>query len=203
MAVAVAATAAVVLPWTIRNAVVLNAFVPLTTNSGVNFYVGHNEHFGYTSANKSQIRATTDLNEVEESKHFLNLGLHYVREHPMQDLMNSFVKLNHVFTTRHKPFPWSYGREFSSRFPTIGWNYALLIISLFGVCLCALRSRAFTALIASTIVLHTATCMLFFGRTRFRVPLEPLFIMSAVFGLALLLTLIEQGVRTRQIQRTR
>ncbi|MBN1268126.1 MAG: hypothetical protein JXB04_00940 [Kiritimatiellae bacterium] len=198
LAVAAAATAAIILPWAVRNAVALKAFVPLSTSGGVNFYVGHNEHFGYNSAEKQAIRDATDMNEVEESRYFLGLGLAFVREHFAQDLRNNVAKLRHVYTTEYKPYPWTYGREFSSAFPTMGWSYPLFVAALVGLVICSRRSRAFGMTIGGVAIMHTATCMVFFGRTRFRVPLEPLFVLSAVLGVALLAMMMEHALRTRR-----
>ena len=200
--IAMVSVVATILPWTIRNALVLDAFIPLTTNGGVNFYVGHNEYFGYSSAKKKEIRDRTAFGEVEESKYFFDLGLKFIREHPFRDINNTFVKLLHVYTTRYKPFPWTYGRKFSSPFPTVGWSMPLLSLGLIGLVVCSFRSKSFAGVIGGTIALHTATCMLFFGRTRFRVPLEPLLILATVFGVGILGLVIAEQVRTRQSRRT-
>ena len=71
------------LPWMIRNTIHFGPLAGLSTNTGVNFYIGHNPYFGYWSTgDKQRIRNLTNLNEAEESRMFLRIGLRYAITHP-------------------------------------------------------------------------------------------------------------------------
>jgi len=189
LAMAVGLMAVVILPWTLRNTVAFKRVVLVSTNGGVSFYLGHNPHFDYSSGEKRAIRTATDLDEIAENRMFYSVAWEYIRAHPGEDLRNSFTKLHHVYTMKIKPFPWDYSREFPTRdwrYPTLGWGLWLLISGGIGGVLCSLRDRRFVALIGGVIGLHTLHCMILFGRTRFRVPMEPLFLISCALGVGLL-----------------
>lgn len=190
MGVAVVAMVLVMAPWTIRNAFLLSAFVPITTNSGVNFYVGHNAYFGYSSGDKSEIRKNTNFNEIEESAVFMKLGLDYIREHPMQDMKNNLIKLHHIYTIEFKPFPWDSGREFFSPYPTIGWSIPLFILGFLGLAIISWYDKLFAATVTGVVIFHTLSCIVFFGRTRFRVPLEPLILNGFWLGIMVVIIFI-------------
>jgi hypothetical protein len=88
--------------WTMRNQAVLGEFVPVSTNSGVNFYLGHHEDFGYNSfGNKEgirqQLRSQGSYNEVIESKYFSLVASHFIRNHPWEDLKNNLSKIDHLY----------------------------------------------------------------------------------------------------------
>lgn len=112
---ALAGCAILIAPWTLRNALVLKAFVPLTTNTGVNLYIGHNPHYGagapdllsgyWTTGDKTRIRDMTDLDEVEESHFFSALAKEHIRREPLRTLQNVGVKAYYTFLC---PWPRSY-----------------------------------------------------------------------------------------------
>jgi 4-amino-4-deoxy-L-arabinose transferase-like glycosyltransferase len=78
-----AATIFTVLPWTVRNYFVLRALVPITTNSGINFYIGNNPlATGLPDWRLVPGVAWNDgANEVEAQQQGLREGLRYVRGH--------------------------------------------------------------------------------------------------------------------------
>src|SRR5712664_874580 len=78
-----AATVLTVLPWTVRNYFVLGTFVPIATNSGINFYIGNNpEATGLPDWRLVPGVAWNDgANEVEAHKRGLQEGLLYARQH--------------------------------------------------------------------------------------------------------------------------
>jgi len=78
-----AATIFTVLPWTVRNYFVLRAFVPVATNSGINFYIGNNPAAtGLPDWRVVPGVAWNDgANEVQANRQGLQEGLRYVRGH--------------------------------------------------------------------------------------------------------------------------
>jgi 4-amino-4-deoxy-L-arabinose transferase-like glycosyltransferase len=103
-----AAWALLCLPWMIRNAVHFGPLAGLSTNTGVNFYIGHNPHFGYWSTGEKQrIREMTQLNESEESRLFLKTGLSYAFKHPGATLQRTALKAIYLFLEPWRPWPQS------------------------------------------------------------------------------------------------
>lgn len=172
------------LPWTIRNAMVLHAFVPLTTNAGVNFYIGHHAGYSYWSTGgKETIRAQTDLDEVAESRLFFKLGLKYILDDPRQTLYDTWKKVKYLFRPGISPWPmgdhgydlvfrvWPGLRPFLFR-----WNWVFLVLLPVGVVLAWIRfpsGRPILVLAAC----HVIATLCFFARSRFRAPLEPFFLL--------------------------
>ena len=88
--------------WGMRNQVVLGRFVPVSTNSGINFYLGHHEGFGYASFGvkediRQYLRNRGINDEVEESLVFTQLGMSYIREHRQEVFRNTLAKLYYLF----------------------------------------------------------------------------------------------------------
>jgi len=79
-----ALTALTVLPWTVRNKLVLGAFVPIATNSGINFYMGNNPEatgdFGWAVA--PGVDWDDGGNEVLASREGFKAGLAWIRANP-------------------------------------------------------------------------------------------------------------------------
>lgn len=198
-----------VLPWSVRNVIVLGKFVPFTTNTGVNLYIGHNPYFGYWSTgNKTGIREQTDLNEVEESALFTRLALEYISDDPAGAFERAGLKLWYLFLYPWpeaqwyqpygeegptvygpmKPWPW-FGEGRDLRFsgglplPTIPWSVIIPTIYLAWLGLrLSLRDWRRWMPFYLVIVLHTLPYLVFFGRARFRNPLLPVFILFMVFA---------------------
>jgi 4-amino-4-deoxy-L-arabinose transferase-like glycosyltransferase len=171
------------IPWTIRNAVVLHAFVPLSTNAGVNFYIGHHPGYSYWSTGgKETIRAQTDLDEVAENRLFFQLGLKYILDQPGQAVIDTCKKVEYLFRPGIPPWPMGdHGYDLLLPvFPGLRtflfqWNWFFLALLPVGVVLawaCFPRGRPMLILAAC----HVAATLCFFARSRFRAPLEPLFL---------------------------
>jgi 4-amino-4-deoxy-L-arabinose transferase-like glycosyltransferase len=99
---AVAGSAALVMaPWTIRNAVVMDAFVPVATNASQTLWSGH--HAGATGA-QTYPPADYDLQfaselpdrELESSKALRNDAVEYLITHPVRELELIPLKLIHL-----------------------------------------------------------------------------------------------------------
>ena len=123
--------AMIVSSWGFRNHAVLGSFVPVSTNSGVNFYLGHHEGFGYASfGNKEGIRQYLRRHAVEdetlESKFFTLKGLEYVRNNPWQDLRNNFKKVYYLYlapaTLRSAFLPWKWWDYLESPYRPWPWE---------------------------------------------------------------------------------
>ena len=91
MLVAVATAAVVMVPWTVRNAVVMDAFVPVATNASETLWSGHNAH-----ATGAQVYPPADYDErfdqtlpaleLERAKALRNDAIEYMVTHPVREL---------------------------------------------------------------------------------------------------------------------
>src|SRR5690606_20298513 len=80
--------AAVLLPWISRNFAIFDAFVPMTTTSGANFWQGNSEwtipvfRAGYDVQWTSPELETEDLSSREADAERFALALQFLRENP-------------------------------------------------------------------------------------------------------------------------
>lgn len=90
------------LPWSVRNYMVFNRFVPLTTSSGLNTYRGHNPYypgFWQDKEIEKKILAFADsVNyEIKMSDLFMDLALKEIKERPVKEFFTSFEKLFYLW----------------------------------------------------------------------------------------------------------
>ncbi len=190
IAVAALMMLAVVTPWTIRNALVLNAFVPLSTTDGVNLYMGHNPDTPTQGGRKKEIREEVGNDEIRQREHFKKIAVQYIRENPFITVRNLFLKTEHLFSFTTQPFPgylYRTGFELAvGSWPMFRWSLWLAILALPAVIIVALKDRFFAVLIIGTITMHVGAHLVFFGASRFRLPIEPL-IMLLILHMVFLL----------------
>lgn len=101
VAVVVAAAAVVMAPWTIRNAIVMDAFVPVATNASQTLWSGH--HAGATGGQTYppvgyELRFSADLpeRELESSRALRDDAVEYIVSHPLRELELIPLKLIHL-----------------------------------------------------------------------------------------------------------
>ena len=182
-----------ILPWTIRNLIQLHAFVLITTNSGVNFYIGHNPDYEYYQTGKKEmirqmLARESGVDEVAEDRYFFRLGMNYILDEPGALFRQSGMKLYYLYWVDVPPWPWEeYGDRQGPQYsplpslPMLQWNPAWLLLSLAGVMYAFIKKYPH-GIILSVIVLHTGTCLVYFARTRFRLPIEPFLLLYAWLG---------------------
>ncbi len=188
-----------IVPWTIRNAIMLGTFVLLTTNSGVNFYIGHQQNYSYyNTGEKEQIRQELieelgGIDEVAEDRYFFLKGLEEIAGRPHLLIQHSLQKLYYLFLMTEPPWPWrEYGSGMGPRFyqavPFLKWSWSplLFLFTLAGIVYAFIKKLPHGILL-SLIGLYTAACVFYFARTRFRLPIEPLLIFYAWLGIVSLL----------------
>ena len=156
-----------ILPWTIRNYLVLGAWVPISTHGGFILARSNAEEPDWRKAQGWGLARETLAqipSEVERDRHWQHQGLEFIRSHPGTYLRLSgerFLRFWYFFQPRYNfwftlllPFfalgLWRYGRR-----------EGFLLLSIFiGVSL-------------------VAFCFVLYGSVRFRLPLEPFFILFA------------------------
>jgi 4-amino-4-deoxy-L-arabinose transferase-like glycosyltransferase len=185
-----AATIFTVLPWTVRNCFVLRAFVPIATNSGINFYIGNNPAAtGLPDWRLAPGVAWNDgANEVEAHKRGLQEGVRYAREHKARTVAMWFKKVGLLWR------PPIYGYDALS-LSVAAMRFMWLILYVFTLVFGAygflkiwrspLRAIALLPLLA--MICFSIPYILTFTDTRYRLPMEGFAIFYAMIGLELLL----------------
>jgi 4-amino-4-deoxy-L-arabinose transferase-like glycosyltransferase len=192
--VAVALLTAVLLPgaWCVRNAVQLHAFIPLSTNNGVNLLLGNNEHAGPTTNTQVDIGRYVDvvearhLDEIAADRYFQQSAIEWITAHPRQAAWLYLGKALNYFNFRNQlatPGESSAVRDIVSAltfYPVL----ALVVVRL----LLARRRRlsSFEVLLVSLIVGNALVLAVYFTRLRYRIPLDSLAIVVAAGAVALL-----------------
>lgn len=83
-----------VTPWTIRNYVCLDKFIPISANSGLNFYTGFNENAHGSYLHREQLPQPFDRHERTDNAAFYRGGIEFIKAHPGQAAMLLLKKVN-------------------------------------------------------------------------------------------------------------
>jgi 4-amino-4-deoxy-L-arabinose transferase-like glycosyltransferase len=158
---------AAMLPWTLRNAAVLGAFVPVSTHGGFVVARSNAEHPDWRQAQGWQIdEKTFDTypGEVERDRHWMDQGMRWIADHPVIWLRlgaERFLRFWYVF----RP----------------DYNAAFVIIVPFLLAGLWNRGRdpGFRHLSAVSALSIAVFCLILYGSTRFRLPLEAFFLVFA------------------------
>jgi 4-amino-4-deoxy-L-arabinose transferase-like glycosyltransferase len=174
----------VLFPWTVRNYIKLDSFVPFANVGGLtlyNSYVVPQKGFGYNSLEDIKDEYYEIKEEAERSKYLSRKSVEYIKENPFEVLKLSFTKLALLVY----PFDgYWYSISFGSKY-NIFWgiifSFCLLriVINLSEVDINQkLLYFLFISFLIGTIV--------FYGSPRFRLPIEPLLICYAASGIVFL-----------------
>src|SRR3989338_1631619 len=169
------------LPWQVRNAVDLHAFIPLTTNFGQNLYRGHNSLELGAWADEAMWREASAIPggprfELELNRLYLNRAIDFMLKHPVQEIENSFVKLAHFWL-------WNPSDVRSGRLLyRIPWVFLLLFAAV------GIRQVHFWRdhwPVALFLAASTATAVLFFSLPRYQTMMKIALLPFAAHGMML------------------
>ena len=182
---------AVMSPWVIRNAIVLRAFVPATTDAGHGFYAANNPNaladargFWMPSSWAFVLKpGETSVGELEASSRLVHLTWRYLLKNPR----DAAVLMSRRFVTLWRFYPHV---EFMARERI--WIYALSYVPLFPFVLFGLglahrgeKARLANILLVDLLVATTtAMAVVFLAMMRYRVPLMPFLLMFAALGIS-------------------
>lgn len=202
LVVAVAAVGVVIAPWTIRNAVVMDAFVPVATNASQTLWSGH--HPGATGGQTyppadylDQFPEDVRTRELESSKALRDDAIEFMLTNPVRELELVPLKIIHLLRgdsyaldwvnagTEGRPGPLSATwRERIGVVADAGWFGLLTLTVLGGV---VLGRRFWSVPIGRLAATSFATALVlygfaYYGNYRYRLPYEPLMVVvSAAF----------------------
>jgi hypothetical protein len=189
----------VILPWSLRNYKTFGQFVLISTNGGINLFIGNNPiSNGCYTLYQDQVEALGETrHEAELDKKASQAAWKYIQDHPGHFTRLMRLKLYHLYYTdteglgwiqqAYTPMspPWTQGMLLL-RVLNRGFYYVIIACSLIWVVLqikCPARMPAdkdFCWFGLGMILFITALYILFFGNPRFHYPLIPWMIMYTV-----------------------
>ncbi len=189
------AAVAVLAPWTARNYLQLDAFVPISTNGGPNLWIGNNQHAGHGWMPWGDSRWTYPEDEVATDRSLRDDALRYMAENPLETVSRWPGKLRHTFMQDY-----NYVEHFSlaprvEEMPA-GMNgsllhwladryyFAVLLLTACGALAPTTRRGSLPLVVAAFAV--TLPTVVFFGLDRYHVPLLPVVVVPAGAALAAL-----------------
>lgn len=176
-------------PWTIRNAVRMDAFVPLSTNTGDNLCMGHapgsQGAFRFLPACEVEASITDGTEgEVEADRQRRELAVRYIREGWDRQPRLLWLRLKTTLGSDHDGIYaaesyfddlWLDERTRNFIVRTSDWSWAVVgVVGLVGVGRAAWTRRAGPVLLVLASAAVLAAPMLTFGDARFKIPLVPL-----------------------------
>lgn len=184
------AMALVILPWSIRNFLVLKSPILLFTNAGVNFFIGNNEKSVGTYMDFEQGPLAKSQNEVDRHRLGYSLGLQFIQKHPLAFLLLGFKKIISLYGSDLDGVRLSIACLVSPMQPILSLLLLILsqfyyVIILFLVFLRLfqhpqrMRLNETAPLFLWTIGYWTLLHCFFFAEDRYHFPLIPLFVAFA------------------------
>lgn len=203
--VMVSVAAVLPLAWTLRNALTLDAAVPIATNSGVNLLQGYSEHAGVRTGGTVDIghyrheAAARHLDEVERDRFYRHEAFHWIERHPGRSVV--------LFAGKNLEYFAPYDRLVTSEQSSRVYKIVASVVYLPLLVLLALRlawwrrqpPTSLERLLIAIYIVGAPVLALFYPRVRFRVPADPLLlVLVACFVGAWLLRTSNQGRRVAE-----
>ena len=196
----VALTALTIAPWTVRNAIVMNRFIPVSDETGLTLAGTYNP----TSAHEKQIpyrwhdyksipadaalrREAQKLTEPQVDSKYRSAAFHYIGHHPLSPLAVAYhntrrlLELEGSFAWRASTYNIGVPRS-TARVGVVGF-WLVLVLAAFGAFTTAAR-RAPRWLWITPVLLYLSVVFVNAETPRFRAPIDPFLIVLAGCALA-------------------
>ncbi len=180
-----------VLPWTVRNYLVHEAFVLVDTHGGWTLYGS----YGPTNQGEFVSRyalAARGLSEYQRDRLYYHLTMQWIGEHPLEAIRLIPQKVGRLFSPMAAvdvdySVPWSVAAKIL---------YGLfLLLAAIGM-LQALSQWRASLLLYSSILLTVSTSAIFYGCTRFSLPMQPSVVIFCSLPIARLLSRAADAARS-------
>jgi 4-amino-4-deoxy-L-arabinose transferase-like glycosyltransferase len=193
-------SALVVLPWCVRNEIVVGRGAALSTTGGFNLYLAHRTEPGYRFLEPEHTELV-GLDELATSRRGQELALQNIRSDPVGLVSTTWHHTYELYRTPTYASGYSTlrnGREnyvrtvshavetSASRAVQVGWYaiVALLPVGIAGLLLIRRLRRARDALVALVVANWLCFAVIFWGMPRYRYAIEPLLCIVAALGIS-------------------
>lgn len=190
LAVLLLATAALPAAWCARNAVRLHAFIPVSTNNGVNLILGNSEH---ATAGGGRVVDISDyeqrardlgLSEVEQDAFYRDEALRWIRSHPGDAAALYVGKVANNFNFRNELATSGQNNTVQDVVSALSF-YPLLLLFVLRLLVVGRRNMTgLEKLLAGIVLGNVLLLAVFYTRLRFRVPLDAVMLVSSAAALA-------------------
>jgi len=175
-------------PWWIRNYLIFDSFVPFTTTSGKNMYLGNNLK-NKTGGNDQRIdwdikfsESVSQLTELERQSKYKNEAIKFMITEPQRAIELAFLKLKRFYSFTPNAPEYGKGIYFWASLLT----YSPIFILSIGSILFYRFKLSELVPVYGLILYFTFIHMIFIASLRYRLPLEPFFIVLAAQSMILL-----------------
>ena len=184
MLIFIVATAVPIAPWSIRNYVVFDHLILVSTNSGINLLLGNSENTRPNSGvnvdlTKYMKNEPPNLDDYEEDKYYRNQALKWIKEHPGEASWLYVEKVINYFNFRNEL---ATKKEISQFRDDIVFVTYYPLLFLFFLRLIFFKKFPINRMELFLIIIYLTSPFLlaiFFTRIRFRIPFDYLMIMVA------------------------
>lgn len=191
----------IILPWTIRNYIVFDKFIPVSTNGGYNLYVNNNPYanggwqdpfkFPNSPMLKYKFPDKGFWDEIKVDEEGKKLAVEWMLDNPGKFVKLGFIKLKRVFVIHDSGY-WSIKKlQGDIKFPYTTqlsllnskihkFTFALVIIYILSLIIKILRRRRILyvhKIILLNILFYVAVTFVFEGQPRYLFPLWPFYAM--------------------------
>lgn len=201
----------VVMPWTIRNYLDFHRLIPVSTNGGMNFWIGNNPLayggfiFPDDPAHNPLIPLMGDEIAVDEAAY--QAGLQFIQANPAKALRLLPAKLFYLYNSNDFGLEWNHASSSGNQIGTgvrahviANLMYVLLLASaMIGISSLLLERSSRQCLVWIGVILIAYWTLLylpFFGQDRFALPVLPFITMYAAFGFRTVLDYAAQAPRS-------
>lgn len=212
-AVTLLVAASVIAPWTVRNALEMHAFIPISTNSGAVLRVGHApDSIGTTAWTDDDIGGFSMPEsiynpewEVQGYREYTRLAIGYALTHPLHELQLAGKKIYHVYRANNSTLAWleTLGTTpiepaaLRSSLPSlVDYSYFVLLFAAVASVPLWIRRDARRWLLVNIVIVWTLFHVAFSGQPRYHVPLFPIFAIAAAGGAWALVALVRERLET-------
>ena len=193
-----ALTVIAILPWTVRNYVESNSFVLISTNAGVDFYIGHSDEATGRGRQVEMIvpkyeHLPAPQAEAKISMDGFRQGLEYAWSHPVREIELSMRKLFYLYYNDHEALAWTEAHGELQFMPQTlrywlgalsnAYYFTALGLAAAGVGGWMSWRQPVRLLLISLVVYWTLVHVAFFGDPRFHAPMAPIICLWAAVGI--------------------
>ena len=187
-AIALLAAVAVISPWTVRNWVQMDAFIPVSTNSGAALRVGHYaDSTGTTGWTDDDLGGGFAMDEslfrpdweVQGYREYTRLAVEYAVTHPVHEVELSGRKIYELYRSDSGVIPWLTTLGATPIEPQavedglrrlFDYSYLILLVAAAAAVPLWLRRDAKTLLLVNLVLMWTLFHIAFLAEPRYHVP---------------------------------